>query len=608
MPSTQTSWPAENVVDAHEAQPPKMPAQRTQQAAWKVAKAASCMMVALLVLSTDDLLGGPDNSAAEDSGRRLREDFHLTWEHKQAEEGSEERVGRSIGNAMSRLQQALATGGGSEWSLRDIELRLEKAALEAVLPLQGDKKPKEAIHRAAEALTEQGLFLSTYGKSEEAVDALRQATELAQGLPPASRWTKTMATEDLSLLARTQAGLGRALCYGGGRKGARFAEAQTVFKQAVQTAREAAEQGTSALVRQHDINVLTAGVHLDFADCAYLQADIPATRMHLDAAVAVANSVPVSPRLLQRVAKVRAVVFHEEFATEAALRYYSEYFDSVISTESSALPNPDETAEFFGMMQNIIMKMDADGHVQEALGLLGDLERLQELADKEIHAKNEHTSLAPLGYLDVSLWSASARTKQTRSRMLQKESVDKPQKQQEQLTHLARKEIQQAVMMLRSLGSKRDLVDALNTLGNLELELNDQQRAEAALLEALQNAEEEFSSESLYVASPCHNLAVVVESLGRRSEALKNYRRAAEGEETVLGISHPDTAASLDAVASLLEEQGPEYFDEALEAADKAAKAARAAYPKKDNTDRLLAEARLVRLQKHMPPPRQAIV
>eukprot|EP00747_Dinoflagellata_sp_TGD_P210993 gnl/TRDRNA2_/TRDRNA2_84204_c0_seq1.p1 gnl/TRDRNA2_/TRDRNA2_84204_c0~~gnl/TRDRNA2_/TRDRNA2_84204_c0_seq1.p1 ORF type:complete len:632 (+),score=159.73 gnl/TRDRNA2_/TRDRNA2_84204_c0_seq1:242-1897(+) len=530
---------------------------------------------------------------------------------------AEDHVDLSLRKAADRL---------AEWRLHSSEVTLQQLAVDAVDELD-DCEPKDevvkslldhkdfrkpdfqqqrAARKAIEALIRWGDFTDTHGKSQDAIDTLEEAVELAKWLTQPQDHGKKTIPEDLSLLARANAGLAKAICNNGGVRGSALARAKQIFDTALRVVvkAQAADVEEGGAAAGDETARLAAEVHLDFAECLYIEADIPSAHTEADAALTAMRTTkpgPTKRRLSQRLVRVRAMVLHDEGAVEAAARLYSEYLEVVGDVRAGALPDPDTTAEYFNMMQNSIIKTEGEGRLGEALERLSDLERLQEAADHEMHVKNDVKFLVPRGTLDRGLWSALARTHQLRGNILLTMSdEDKDHQKSSDLKKLtlqkAQKSAQQAVDMLRQFGHKRDLIDALNTLGNVEMANGRQSKAESALKEALQTSEQEYAANSVYVAASCHNLASVAEARGHKAEALKLYRRALAIETEVLGMANPDTATSLDAVAGILEEtDGP--TDEVLSISAQAAKSARLAYPE-NSPWRAVAEARIKRLEK----------
>eukprot|EP00747_Dinoflagellata_sp_TGD_P146827 gnl/TRDRNA2_/TRDRNA2_176736_c0_seq1.p1 gnl/TRDRNA2_/TRDRNA2_176736_c0~~gnl/TRDRNA2_/TRDRNA2_176736_c0_seq1.p1 ORF type:complete len:595 (-),score=151.40 gnl/TRDRNA2_/TRDRNA2_176736_c0_seq1:443-2158(-) len=494
------------------------------------ALALGLALAAVLVYENDAFLSNAAAGSAP-SLRRLKTNLYANFEAEVEKAKLEQRVAHSVKAAMNGIEAVQKktqedTDHGVEtnmdlslsksqarlaqWRLKSSEVILEQAAHDAIIEYEdcdGDaekarvpdwslraKNRHIAARKAVYALTNWGAFEDKHGHSKEAIESLDSAVELAKTIAPTGEGNKA-TSQDLSLLARAKSALGTALCNRGGSEGRSFVEAQERFQEALAATAEAKAASKDELAGAP----LEAEVLLDFAECLYYEADVPAAHTQADAALTAVRTVkdgPVKKQLSQRLVKIRAMVLHDEGAAESAARLYSEYLEA---TGKGGQQDPDSTVDYFHIMQNDIIRLEGAGKIKEASAKLDELKRLQAAADKQVHEKTDAKFLMPEGALDIGLWSTMARTKMIQAQLFLAQSGSEnlllangaqdvedihegkkkhSEKSQKALRKQALAQAQEAVKMLRKDGYRRDLIDAVTTLGLVHMELKHNKKSD----------------------------------------------------------------------------------------------------------------------------------
>jgi tetratricopeptide (TPR) repeat protein len=503
-----------------------------------------------------------------------------------------------------------------QWRLHSAEKYLDKAVERAegwLNDLKEDDKPRAQQMRAGRKLVQVllrlGSFLQARGRSQEALKPLKRAQKLSIWLAPPSASAhgsheNQPAPADLGLRARTESAQAKNLCTLGGKKGELFQKAKKLFESALQTTAEAqaaaGKDGKSAFAD------LAVEVSTDLAQCLHQEGDLDDARKAVQQALdnsKMASGNPNDPdhvQIMQHLERVEGGVVHDEGLFDEASRLYGDYLKSASSRGTAAtsvaaepgtmdaLADPDAVVESFGVMQDLALALASQDRIQQALDTLRDVDHLQAGAIQELRAKNKKRFIGPGGGMDLALWASRARTLVVRAELLLTQS-DAARKKPPRLAETVAK---RAVSMLRKAGNKRDLEDALNSLGNAELALGDGKQAEEAYSEALKITLQQRGEDTPFAAAIYHNLGVVEEARKNKEKALELFKKALDIQMRTIGFKNPDTAASFGAVADCLEKIG--RHDEATEYVHKAAESTRALYPK-DHRRTEDAEARVER-------------
>lgn len=504
-----------------------------------------------------------------------------------------------------------------QWRFQAAEVKLRDALRRVsdwLADLREDNKPgtqrDRATRQAIEVQLRLGRFLEERGRAADAVPSLRLATELASTLSavPLGRNRPTLPAvpsgkssyvasldaehSDEARIAqvRSEAGLARTLCQAGGRQGAAVHEARMLF--------------TRALARRQGLpQLLEAQVHADFAECLHREgaladarAGLAASRRLLDTVKSGSAVKLVEQAMLERrLARLQGGVAHDDGAFADAIDLYGEYLRTAPEPQDQ-LPPLVSVLQRFEVLQDMSLALASLGKLQEAYANMDDVERLQKSTGEEVSLKahgdegGSRKFLAPIA-VDRRLQASVARTLVVRAELELEQSRIQSHRPTLDAEHLS----QEAVAILReAAASASDLENALNTLGNVHMSLGETSKAEDAYREAVSLAVEDHGKRSPLVAALYHNLASALEGMGKLTEAVKLYTRALDIQLVTLGEANPDTAGSLDSLARCLSKRG--LPTEALEAAQRAAKAARAAYPE-GHWLRSEAEERLKKLK-----------
>jgi len=386
---------------------------------------------------------------------------------------------------------------------------------------------------------------------------------------------------------RSEANLARVLCRAGGRQGGAVQEARGLF--------------SSALSRK-PAAPLEAKIHTDFAEClhregalAEAQLGLAATRRLLQNAGEDSDWLVADRAALQRqLARLQAGVSHDNGAFADAVRLYGQYLGTAPEKQES-LPALVEVLQRFEVMQDLSLALASLGKVDGAFSSMDDIERLQKTSGDELALKSRqhggifHKFLAS-AVEDTCLQASIGRSRVVRAELVLEQSRVKMQRPPEMAKHLA----EEGVSFLRkNSASGEGLENALNTLGNVRMSLGEASRAEDAYRQSVKLAVTDHGEKSPLVAALYHNLASALEGMGKLPEAVKLYNQALDIQVATLGEANPDTAGSLDSLARILTKSGRRA--EAIEIAQRAVKAARAAYPE-GHWLRKETEARLKKL------------
>lgn len=498
-----------------------------------------------------------------------------------------------------------------QWRFAPAETKLHEAFKRVsswVSDVQHNKKPgpqrDRASRQAIEVLLRLGKFLEEHGRAAEAIPTFRLAKELSSTralLSPAADATngdgffgeveEERLVEALAAQVNSEVGLARTLCLVGGRQGGAVREARVLFVMALGHKQRLAAR-------------LEAQVHADFAECLHQEGALSEARAGLAAAHRLVEEaaqhkgwpLPEREALQSRLARLQGGISHDDGSFADAVRFYGEYLqtgpkmDEGVPALANVLPR-------FEVMQDLSLALASLGRVDEAFATMDDVDHLQKASVDELRLKSHKDTsttgkfLTPSVALDGRLQSSIARSRVVRAELaLEQSRVGRQQPPKE-----ARQYALEAVALLKEVSAPaEDLENALNTLGNVQMSFGEAKHAQDAYSEAVKLAVDDHGNKSPLVAALYHNLASALEEMGKLKEAMKLYTSALDIQLSTLGEQNPDTAGSLDSVARCLAKSG--LHSEALEAAKRAAKAARAAYPE-GHWLRRETEARVKRLQ-----------
>lgn len=420
------------------------------------------------------------------------------------------------------------------------------------------RRHERAASSAASALTQLGNFQTEHGRPNAAVLGLQRAVKIM----------KTVVVEDendpstdkqssLVITAKAEAALAQALCAAGGEKGARQAEAKTLFGEALQIVNGLQGNGGAD---QESPQVLSAKVHASLAHCLHLNGDLQTAAAMLRVAAVLADEASATTQgrhLIPRVARLLGGVRHDEGSTEEAIRLYEQYLDEMPQSQEFAGDGPNEFVELFETLQDHSLASASLGRRTQALRILDDVLSLQERLNAELRRRRGRAaSLKEEGSPDLALLASMARTWQLRAEiLLDDDSVEGDRSRLREAVAAS----SYAIPILKKLRDDgeglRQLSDALNTHGNALTAVGRAAEAEAAYQQALDLSRELHGDSSPLTAAMLHNLGAAVARQGDNNRALKLLNEALAILKQTLG-DNPDVSSALASIASILRKQG----------------------------------------------------